>query len=334
MSGVFLRLFKYRPGDGRVSQEDFFTEALAGVLDASLSLRVDFVRRLIGAEGIEAAHVSTQQGLAGDGRVDMWIEARGVGKTRHLLAIENKIGASVGRDQLRAYDRALRATGHAGSRTLACVTRHERPSFTSAPTVTFRPVYWNEVARWFREWFRSHSKEPVAPLVRELLLLMEEWEMDVHLTADDLAAATRHRTSVERQVLQILDEVYAECKIPQGQGNWVFNRQLLCYTSRRFSKAMKAWAEFGFDFERDDAGWSVPRLGLPSAYFAVGGAEGQILKKRLATLGWSAPPEEWGDSYLRAKQLERMVVSGESLHLQYLEFFKTARAELWEALKL
>ena len=47
MSSFFLRLFAYRPRDGRVPQEDFFTEAFAGVLQASVPLRVNFVGWLI-----------------------------------------------------------------------------------------------------------------------------------------------------------------------------------------------------------------------------------------------------------------------------------------------
>lgn len=331
MNSIFVRLFKYRSGDGRVSQEDFFTEALAGVLDASHSLRVDFVRWLIGVGEMETVHVSTQWSFVSGGRVDVWFDARG-GGVRHLVAMENKIGAAVNEDQLRLYEKALRS--EAGTRTLVCATRYSRPKLACGPSVVFNPVVWPEVAAWFLGWLRERPDEPVAPLVRELLLLMEEWEMDVHLTADDLAAATRHRTSVERQMLQILDEVSAECDIPQGQGNWSYNRQHLTYTSPRFSKGMKAYVEFGFDFERDDAEWSVPRLGLPSAYFAVRGTEGQILKRRLATLDWPSPPKGWSDSYLRAKQLDSMVVSGDSLHLHYLSFFKGAREELWKALKL
>ena len=330
-SSVFLRLFKYRPGDGRVSQEDFFTEALAGVLDASSSLRVAFVQWLIGIDELEAVYVSTQQGLAGGGRVDVWIDARG-GGIRHRVAMENKIDAAVSETQLRAYENALRREEGVGSRTLVCATRHQRADLSCGPPVAFRAVLWREAADWLRGWLRERPGEPVALLVRELLYLMEEWNMAIHLTADDLATATRYRISVEREMSQILDEIYNECVIPKGQGNWSFRRPLI-YTSRRFSKSMKAGAEFGFDFDRDDTIWSVPRLGLPSAYFAVWGTEGPVLNKRLVTLDWPSAPEDWDDNYLRVKQLDSIVVSGDSLHMHYLEFFKTARAELWKALK-
>ena len=154
------------------------------------------------------------------------------------------------------------------------------------------------------------------------------------MTADDLAATTRHRTSVEGHLLQLLDEVYAECELPDGQGNWSYSQRYLNYTSPQFTSDMEARAEFGFDFDRDDADWSTPQLGLPSAYFVVIGNEGSELTNRLTALGWAPPPEDWPDQYLRAKRLNSLVVTGASLHSIYLDFFRTAREELWQALGL
>ena len=68
---------------------------------------------------------------------------------------------------------------------------------------------------------RPGVQEPGVPLVHELLLLMEDWNMEIHLTADDLAATTRHRTSVEGHLLQLLDEVWTECELSDGQGELV-----------------------------------------------------------------------------------------------------------------
>ena len=160
--------------------------------------------------------------------------------------------------------------------------------------------------------------------------------MEIHLTAEDLAAATRHRTSVEGHLLQLLDEIWADCVIPDRQGdNWKYKKRDLVYTSPQFNADLNAGAEFGFDFDRDDADWSVSQLGLPSAYFAIWGTEGPELTNRLEALEWDPAPEEWGeDYYLRAKQLNSPNVTGSSLHPIYLEFFRTAREELWQALRL
>ena len=343
MSSFFLRLFKYRPRDGRVPQEDFFTEAFAGVLQASRPLRVRFVSWLIDLHEVESVHVATQRALGDEGRVDIWIEARSNGdRVRHVLAMENKIGAPVDIDQLRRYEDRLKREATSNTRTLTLVsaTRHERACFKpspSEPAVAFKPIRWHEVADWLRGWLSQQPdgpNEPGVPLVRELLLLMEDWSMGIHLTVDDLAATTRHRTSVEGHLLQILDEVWAECVLPDSQGAWVYSQRYLTYTSPQFTSDLEARAEFGFDFERDDADWSVPQLGLPSAYFAVVGTEGPALTNRLTTLDWAPRPEDWPDNYLRAKQLDSLIVTGTSLHLIYLDFFRTAREELWQALGL
>ncbi len=339
MNNLFLRLFKYRPRDGRVPQEDFFTEALAGILHASLPLRVGFVNWLIAPHQVSYVHIATQRVLSDSGRVDLWIEARSDrDKVRHVIAMENKISAPVDDVQLRCYESQLRREFTFSTRTLVCVTRHERPTFETSlckPAVAFKPIRWHEVADWLRSWLSqqpSGLSELAVHLVRELLLLMEEWRMAIHLTANDLAATTRHRTSVERHLLQLLDEVYAECVLPDGQGNWSYSQRYLTYTSPWVTNNLEAKAEFGFDFERDDADWSVPQTGLPSAYFAVVGTEGTDLTNSLKDLDWAPAPEGWPDKYLRAKQLGSLNVTGTSLHPIYLEFFRAAREELWRAL--
>lgn len=343
MNSFFLRLFTYRSRDGREPQEDFFTEAFAGVLRSSVPLRTSFLGWLIDLHEVDSVHISTQRALDDGGRVDIWIEARSDrSRVRHVLAMENKISAPVDEAQLRRYENQLKreATPNMRTLTLVCATRHERASFepsTCRPVVAFKQMRWHEVADWLRGWLSQQPDglhEPGVPFVHELLLLMEDWNMEIHLAAEDLAATTRHRTSVERHLLQLLNEVYSECELSDGQGYWAYNLQLLVYTSPRFTSDMDARAEFGFDFERDDADWSVPQLGLPSAYFAVIGSEGPKLTKRLTDLGWAPPPQDWPDGYLGAKQLDSLGVTGTSLHPIYLDFFRTAREELWQALGL
>ena len=132
MKGLFFRLFTYRPKDGRTSQEDFFTEAFAGVLQASLGLRLSFVNWLINPpHEVDSVYITTQKTLDDGSRVDIWIEARSHGgKTHHLIAMENKIEAAVDIDQLRRYETQLQLknTVDTRTRTLICVTRYERAS--------------------------------------------------------------------------------------------------------------------------------------------------------------------------------------------------------------
>ena len=342
MKGLFIRLFTYRPRDGRTPQEDFFTEAFAGVLRASLGLRLRFVNWLINPlHEVDSVHITTQEPLDDGGQVDIWIEARSQeGRVHHVIAMENKIDAAVDVAQLRRYQAQLQRKDTVDTRTLICATRHERAFLEPppyGPEVNFRHVCWHEVADQFREWLLQQPDghhEPGGTLIHELLSLMEEWKMEIHLTAEDLAAATRHRTSVEGHLLQLLDEIWAECELPDGQGQWTYDARYLCYTSCMFTAEMNARAEFGFDFDRDDANWSVAQLGLPSAYFAIKGTEGPALMNGLEALEWGPAPEEWGNDYLRAKQLDSLIVTGSSLHPSYLDFFRTAREDLWQALEL
>ena len=335
MSSFFNQLFHYRPRNNRSPKEDFFTEALAGVLKASLPLRAAFVQWLIGYE-VDAVHLYTQKAFETGERVDVWIEARSdSGEVRHVLALENKIDASEGPDQLRRYEAHLKHETAASTRTLVYATRHERAPFEpcrSGPPVAFKPIHWFRVANWFKDWLSAQPEglnDRGVPLVRELLSLMEDWNMAIHLTADDLAAATRHRTSVERNLLQLLDEVYAACALPGEIGNaWAYNRRDLYYTSPFLDAAQNAYAEFGFDFERDDPSWSVPQLGLPAAYFAVLGTGTPELE---ALTNWDSPPEDW-DGYLHVKWLNSLQVQGHSFYAGYLDFFLAARRELWQAL--
>ena len=338
VSSIFGRLFKYRPRDNRDPKEDFFTEALAGVLQASPELRSAFVYRLIEQE-VDHVFVRTQE-TTPDGRIDIWIDARNRRNgARHLVAMENKIGADVNRYQLRRYEAHLRSERDADSRTLISATRHERSRFLrclDTPNVLFEEVHWFRVADFLRDWLSKQPNEggdPSVPFVCELLLLMEEWSMAMTLKVDDLAAATSYHRSVHAQLVQVLEEIKADCGFPGTADNkWSSSGKpslYLAFTSPRFGKHQTIRVEFGFDFERDDAGWSVAQLGLPSAYFTVYCPQPLELEH---LQGWQLPPEDWGTEYRRVKHLNVLEVKGDSLHMKYIEFFQVARGELWGAL--
>ena len=69
MTSVFGRLFKYRPRENRLPQEDFFTEAFAGVLQKTPDVRTKFVEWLIGHDDykveIKEADIYTQKQVSG-----------------------------------------------------------------------------------------------------------------------------------------------------------------------------------------------------------------------------------------------------------------------------
>ena len=339
MSSIFSRLFKYRPSGDRLSRENFFTEAFAGVLEKNDPLRIAFVKWLI-CEEVDYVDLETQ-GTIGDGGIpDIWIEARNMlNSTRHVVAMENKIESKEDPDQLRRYEEQLRRDEAADTRTLVSATLHGRSGFQclpGEPQVVFRRIHWFQVADWMREWMisQSHGGDDLsAPFVceLELVLLMEDWNMAMSTNIDDLATATTYHTYVAAQFGQILDQVYAACNVPGTRGNqWSYKP--LWYSSPWIDDQQNIYVKFGFDFRRSDAGWNVVNLRLPSAYFAVRGEHRPEIDN-LAN-DWQQPPDGWDTDNLRVKQLDSLQVPGDPLHLQYLAFFDNARAELWRALGL
>ena len=336
MYSIFSSIFRYRPQPLRSPEEDYFTEVFAGVLRASPRLGIGFVKWITG-KYVDSVHIETQKSIPSGDRLDVWIDARDrhIG-TRHLLAIEHKIGSAEGRNQLQRYEAHLRQDRAATTRTLVYTTRHERKAWegtSGEPEVKFRNLHWFQVADWIKGWMVEHPGEPDERsmiLVGELLSLMEDWNMAMDLNAAGLTAATVYRTSVEAQLLQILDETKEACGLSGTYGNaWSHERRNLYYSSPWVDNQADISVEFGFDFDRDDADWSVAQLGLPSAYFAVIGTD----RPRLNGLDdWYSAPVAWGEGYLRTKQLKHLQVKGNSLHGEYLAFFLTARDELWRAL--
>ena len=337
MSSVFGRIFRYRPSAGRMPAEDFFTETLAAVLETSESLHLAFVKWLIGHD-VDSAYLETQKTVESGDRLDLWIDARNRRSgARHVIAMENKIAAGEGPDQLPRYERSLKRETTANTRTLVYATLHERTWFQGSlegPPVAFRPIHWFKMADWMRGWIKltNADDDKSTVVVRELLSLMEEWRMAINLNADLLATATIYHRSVGPQLVQILKETKEACGLSGTKGNqWSHKGEELYYSSPWLDDQKDIYVEFGFDFDRDDADFSVPQLCLPSAYFAVMGThrpELDYLKD------WEAAPETWGDGYVRVKRLGCLRLQGTSLHGEYIGFFLNARAELWRAVGL
>ena len=339
MSSIFTRLFKYRPSGDRLSREDFFTEAFAGVLKKSRQLQTEFVKWLIHQEDDEV-DLKTQKTLDNGGRVDVWIDARNKRRgARHVVAMENKIKAEEGADQLQGYAAELQLLESANSRTVVYATLHERgglQNLPDGPEVEFQQIHWFQVANWLREWETSPAHggdDPSIPFARELVCLMEDWRMTLNLKIGDLAAATAYHGPAEDQLRQILSQIEAACVLPGATGRWqrLHSQGYLSYTSPWIDDAQYTKVEFGFDFKRDDDGWSVRQLSLPSAYFAVWSTD----QLELGDLqDWQDASADWDANYLRVKQLTSLRIRGVSLHSEYLDFLEEARAELWRALDL
>ena len=337
VNSIFSRLFGYRPRPDRLPEEDFFTETFAGVLQKSNLLQTELVRWLIEQE-VHEVDLKTQKTFDDGGRVDIWIDALNCRSgARHVVAMENKIGAQEGPNQLEGYASELQLIETADSRTLVYATRHERSEaqdFPDAPDVEFRQIHWFQVADWLSESTTRLSRggnDPSIPFVRELISLMKDWNMTMNLSVGDLAAATAYHRSAEDQLRQILSQIESACLLPSARGRWErrHSNGYLYYISPRIDDHREIKVEFGFDFKRDDTEWSVRRLGLPSAYFTVWGNPPLDFDD---LQHWQIPPTDWASGYQRAKHLANVSIDGRSLQGVYLDFLHEARAEIWQIL--
>lgn len=342
---LFARLFKYRPSEGRSPQEDFLTEALAGVLESSFPLRAAFVNWLVECDlDCERVRVETQKSAGSYGRLDLWLEAQERSGERHVVVFENKISATEGENQLGRYEKYLQKhLAEADSRTLIYLTPHSHTEFrpsenTNDPAVAFRELRWFQVYKWMTDWVQEPDAEArPTVLVKELLTLMEEWNLTIELNASDLAAAVAHRTSVEKKMLQLLDEVLAACRsrLPSTPRKWSYSRRHLTYSSPYIDGGENLYFSFGFDFDREDDLWSVNGLQLPSAYFAVHIDNVDQLDQEAMSSDWVTPPESWGwTEAVRVKRLSCLRAQAGSLHEAYLEFFDQALGEALTAASL
>lgn len=340
---LFARLFKYRPSEGRSPQEDFLTEALAGVLESSFPLRAAFVNWLVECDlDFERVRVETQKSAGSYGRLDLWLEAQERSGERHVVVFENKIEAPEGEGQLQSYERYLGERPEPWkSRTLIYLTRHTRSdSPRGDQSVAFQNLRWFEVFHWFKAWTKGPDTE-ARLLVNELLDLMEEWNLTMELNANDLAAALVHRSSVEQRMVSLLNEVWSVCRIDGSQTNkWKYEYRFLYYRSPNIVDGGNLYFRFGFDFHREDEHWSVSGLQLPSAYVTIIGEHDE---KRLPC-GWTAPTDSWVDAQpdnwrwknaaaASVKQLSVLAARGAALNEAYLGFFKQALEEAESAVE-
>ena len=335
MSECFLeRLFKYRATEGRSPREDFFTEAFAGVLESRPEWAIAFAAWLTECE-IESTHVATQKVAHGTDRLDMWLKARDQEDGIHLIVLENKLGARQGRDQLRRYESYLAEQG-ADSYTLVYVTMHERTDFEpSSEAVSFRNLHWFEVYDWLEDWIGNNDVDPgVGALTSELLKLMEAWGMEMGLGARELASAVEYKGRVQGQVLQVLDEVWEECRPDCISGSqWAYDRDGVIYSSAHVTED-GLYYEFGFDFERDDEQWNAARLHLPSAYFGIRGGDENGRYWRGLSEEWVAAPLDWPwEAHERVRKLATLETKGASLQEGYVQFFLSSLEQARAAIR-
>ena len=338
---LFVRLFKYRAGEKHSPEENFLTEALAGVLETSRSLSREFAEWLFDKcyscpVRVESVRIATQKPAeSGKMYFDLWLDVEDEDGARHVILFENKISAGEGESQLEKYEKHLRDHyPDAKGRTLIYLTPQNQSDFERSekkmrsPTVFREKLQWFEVADWMKTWAKDNEAERRGSvLVGEFTALMEEWTLTMTLNASDLATAVAYRTRVRQRMVSILKEVKGACGVEETEKNkWAHLYRGAVFQSPWIGDDDKVFLEFGFDFDREDGDWSVSRLQLPSAYFAVRG--NGIEKHTFLPSSWNEPPESWGwKNKAKVKRMDDLEVGGDSLHLAYLRFFKEALKE-------
>ena len=250
-------------------REDFLTDVLCGVFGKRQSLAAGFANWLM-PEDQQLLHAQTsttaQTRVKGE-QPDMRIDAQDGSGQRHVLIVENKLGAPEGHRQLERY-RELLDREQATTKTLAYIT-HASASSPEDPEVVHRT--WFQVYEWIKDWIAGNGEDA---LVGEVVELLEDWNMDITLTTRDLAAATVWKKSTQNSLSELLALIQTQIRqrVDLGGGSrWVPNEST-SYLSRQ-SPGLRdlegVRLEYGFDFERDDDDWSVDVLQIPSAYFTI-----------------------------------------------------------------
>ncbi|MCY3623188.1 MAG: hypothetical protein OXH68_15960 [Gammaproteobacteria bacterium] len=250
-------------------QEDFLTDVLCGVLGKRQSLAAGFANWLMPEDQQllqDSTSITAQTRVEGD-QPDMRIDAEDTSGRRHVLIVENKLGAPEGHRQLERY-RAMLDREQAATKTLAYIT-HASASPPEDPRVVHRT--WFQVYGWLKDWIAAREEDA---LVGEVVELMEDWNMDVTVTTRELAAATVWKKSTQNSLNELLALVQAQVRqrVRLGGGSRWVPSESPRYLSRQ-SPGLRdlegVRLEYGFDFERDDEDWSVDVMQIPSAYFTI-----------------------------------------------------------------
>ena len=167
MTSIFDRTFWYRQSEGKTSKEDYFTETFVAILEKVEGLKIDFIKYLLCSEvnevtEIEGVYLQSQKSFwDARRRVDIYVDARGIERQRHLMIIESKIDAPEGSGQLDAYMKLLKNERAATSRTLVYITRgSQKPRKKyQRGNVRFRRLRWFEVYNWLEGWNESQGHD-------------------------------------------------------------------------------------------------------------------------------------------------------------------------------
>ncbi len=209
---LFGGLYSYRPSPNRLPEEDFFTEALAGVLHRERDLAQD-VFELLTELRVEPGVIQTQVRYPRSdaknewNRIDLMMTGYDNDGMSHIAFVECKIGAKEGYEQLPRYLKSLRNLSGYRSKTLCYITRDADPKTleTGASDIKFRKFRWSEIFSHLQSPQRTYRK---IPLIDELLAFMEELGMSHEVHMSELIAGVSLARAQSR-IMSLLDAAWA-----------------------------------------------------------------------------------------------------------------------------
>ncbi len=347
MSSIFNRIFQYRQREQRTPREDYFTETFVAVIEKYDELRIALAAWLSEVEDIRSVRIETQQWFtvadSGDSRrPDIWMEAKDVHGARHWIIVENKIDSGERKGQLTDYAKILKAEPRLESRNLVYITKYSSETVSySHDGVKSKHLRWPQVYDFLQEKLQDASD--CRELAKELLKLMEDWNMDGALNVAHLRAAV---TCFDSKVGEMLQGLLGDAMTDSGIKAILDNKM----NGKRWARSFgDRWVDvpgygiafwIGFRFDRRDKNWNVEDIELPSPFVAVNPIkENREVGERLPQPSdhWVGPwkVEKMNDKYKWVRQPVEGEIPrlGEPLGEFYKKFFQEALVELKLALE-
>ena len=349
MASIFDRIFRYRPSGRRTPREDYFTELFASVLEKCEYLGTAIVEKLICCNNIKKVTLQTQKHFSSLGRrVDLYVTAWDGNGQRHVLVVESKLDSVAGENQLSDYIELLAQDEDACSRTLAYITKNsEDPGISELEcqgrrnNVTFKHLKWSQVYKWIEECVEELEGPNLTweGLLKELLALMEDWNMGGPISARSMRAALDYHNflgSGARLVQELINPAWWESGndkvLGPTQGKWRRDYPRGWQNSPGLVNYGGAWIGMGFRFDREDDVWNVYEVELPSAAVTI--SSGAVGGNPFPQPGdeWTGPVYGMDDDDQWVRQTSQPPRHGESLEEFYQAFFLEAFTEIHRVL--
>jgi hypothetical protein len=198
---LFSRLEKYRNDQ----EENFFTEAFAGALEAEQKSFLRFLLRKLDPylelDGDpEKIEIRTQTRYSSEdpkeisNQPDMEIE-----DSTTLIFIENKLEAKERPGQLEDYAKLLAKQGKKSKRLLIYITRHDvESSYLGDQQIKYFPRRWFDVCDHLKAYIEREN--PKSDIIKEFLNFMEAKDMELRRVETDLWSGARSLQSFINQI--------------------------------------------------------------------------------------------------------------------------------------